>query len=130
MLVGQSGVGKSTLVNALVPDASAPSARSARSARAGTPRRRRSRCRCPAAGWVIDTPGIRSFGLAHVAADDVLAAFPDLAAGAEACPPGCDHSATADGAALDAWVAAGNAEPRRLESFRRLLRARSGEEHW
>ena len=51
--------------------AAARSAWSARSARAGTPRPARSRCGCPVAGphrpgWIIDTPGVRSFGLAHV----------------------------------------------------------------
>jgi ribosome biogenesis GTPase len=42
-------------------------------------------------GWVIDTPGIRSFGLAHVKADDVMLAFSDLAVAIEDCPRGCGH---------------------------------------
>jgi ribosome biogenesis GTPase len=81
----------------------------------------------PGGGAVIDTPGIRSFGLAHVSADDLLSAFADLAPGAEHCPPGCVHMDAADGCALDAWVAAGRTEPERLESYRRLAAARRDE---
>jgi ribosome biogenesis GTPase len=72
-------------------------------------------------GWVIDTPGIRSFGLAHVTPAVLLAAFPDLAEGAEDCPRGCTHRSPAEGCRLDEYVAAGNSTPGRLESFRRLL---------
>jgi ribosome biogenesis GTPase len=81
----------------------------------------------PGGGSVIDTPGIRSFGLAHVSADDLLRAFADLAPGAQQCPPGCAHQDAAHGCALDAWVAAGNAELERLESYRRLAGARLDE---
>ena len=83
--------------------------------------------RLPEGGWVIDTPGVRSFGLAHVDPDRLLLAFPELADGTEECPRGCTHDEPECG--LDAWVAAGNAGPSgrdRLESLRRLLRARSG----
>ena len=40
---------------------------------------------------VVDTPGIRSFGLAHIQPDDVLLAFSDLAEAIEDCPRGCGH---------------------------------------
>ena len=42
-------------------------------------------------GWVIDTPGIRSFGLAHIEPDDVVLAFSDLAEAIDDCPRGCGH---------------------------------------
>ncbi|EUA89462.1 hypothetical protein I551_4062 [Mycobacterium ulcerans str. Harvey] len=42
-------------------------------------------------GWVIDTPGIRSLGLAHIQPDDVLLAFTDLAEAIGDCPRGCGH---------------------------------------
>ena len=45
----------------------------------------------PGGGWVVDTPGIRSFGLAHVTPDDVVRAFADLATAIENCPRGCTH---------------------------------------
>jgi ribosome biogenesis GTPase len=79
----------------------------------------------PGGGWVIDTPGIRSFGLAHVTPADLLAAFPDLAEGAEDCPRNCTHRSPEEGCRLDAYVAGGHSTPGRLESFRRLLAARA-----
>jgi ribosome biogenesis GTPase len=76
-------------------------------------------------GWVIDTPGVRSFGLAHVGVDDLLWAFPDLEDGATQCPPGCEHLSADAGCTLDSWVAAGNSTPERLAAFRRLLASRA-----
>ena len=80
----------------------------------------------PDGGWVVDTPGIRSFGLAHVDAAVLLRAFPDLAAGTEQCPRGCTHDEPDCG--LDAWVASGGATRERLDSFRRLLRSAAARE--
>jgi len=126
VLVGHSGVGKSTLVNRLVPDAArAVGAVSA----VGKGRHVSSSAvalRLPdVPGWIIDTPGVRSFGLAHVSADSLLDGFSDLAPGSAGCPPQCGH--TGDGCALDGWVADGHADPRRLASYRRLLASRAGE---
>jgi ribosome biogenesis GTPase len=135
VLVGHSGVGKSTLVNRLVPEAEravgAVSAigkgrhTSTTAVALRLPRVGRKR---GDPGWIIDTPGVRSFGLAHVSADSLLHGFPDLVEASVDCPPGCGHTATSPGCALDAWVAAGRADPRRLASYRRLLASRSGEE--
>lgn len=128
VLVGHSGVGKSTLVNALVPDA----ARATSEVNPVTGRGRHTSSSAIALelpggdGWIIDTPGVRSFGLAHVKPDDVLAAFPDLIEGDAGCPPHCTHRQ--DDCALDAWVAAGHAAPSRLDSLRRLLASRDAEE--
>jgi ribosome biogenesis GTPase / thiamine phosphate phosphatase len=90
-LVGHSGVGKSTLVNRLVPDASRATA-----AVSGVGKGRHTSSSAvalplPGGGWVVDTPGIRSFGLAHVRPDDVIRAFGDLAEAIAACPRGCTH---------------------------------------
>lgn len=131
VLVGHSGVGKSTLVNALVPNADRATATvsgvgkgrhtSTNAVALRLPgRRKRSR----GDGWVVDTPGVRSFGLAHVTAEDVLSAFDDLAPGTAGCPPGCDHLGPP--CALDAYVASGHSSVERLASFRRLLLSRAG----
>jgi len=76
---------------------------------------------------VVDTPGVRSFGLAHVDPDRLLRAFPDLIGGTAECPRGCTHDEPECG--LDDWVAtgrAGSSGAARLESLRRLMRARAG----
>ena len=124
VLVGHSGVGKSTLVNALIPDAGRATGEVSAVGRGRHTSSSAVALPLPGGGWVIDTPGIRSFGLAHVTAADLLAAFPDLAEGAEECPPNCAHRSAADGCHLDEYVAEGNSTAGRLASFRRLLEAR------
>jgi ribosome biogenesis GTPase len=127
VLIGHSGVGKSTLVNALVPDADRDVGR----VNAVTGRGRHTSTSAVMlalpghAGWIIDTPGIRSFGLAHVRPEDLIEAFPDLDEMTEDCPRGCTHGADEPECGLDAAVARGEADPDRVGSFRRLLEARS-----
>ena len=133
VLAGHSGVGKSTLINALVPGAE----RATGDVNVVTGRGRHVSTSAvvldlPDGGQVVDTPGVRSFGLAHVDVDRVVAAFPDLAAGIAECPRGCQHEAPGPGdiddevahCALDDWVAEGHADAARLDSLRRLLAAR------
>ncbi len=124
-LIGHSGVGKSTLVNALVPDAER-----ATGAVTGVGKGRHTSTsvvalRVPYGGWIVDTPGVRSFGLAHVTADDLLESFDDLLPATADCPPGCNHHAAGIGCALDDLAARGGASAGRLESFRRLLASRA-----
>ncbi|MGH3170543.1 MAG: ribosome small subunit-dependent GTPase A [Trebonia sp.] len=128
VMIGQSGVGKSTLVNTLIPDA----ARAVGHVNAVTGKGRHTSSSAVALelpawrgsdddpGWLIDTPGVRGFGLGHVTPDRIAEAFGDLAAGTADCPPGCDH--LSEGCGLDAWAASHHAEAR-LDSLRRLLRA-------
>lgn len=128
VLIGHSGVGKSTLVNALVPTAE----RATGGVNAVTGRGRHTSSSAVAlplagGGWVVDTPGVRGFGLAHVRPENLIRAFEDLDRVAQDCPRGCTHTADAPDCALDAWVAtgaAGAAGEARLASFRRLLASR------
>ena len=122
--VGHSGVGKSTLVNALVPEANRAVGRvndvtgrgrhtssSTVSLRIGT-------------GWIVDTPGVRSFGLGHIDPSNILRSFTDLAALAEDCPRGCTHLPDAPDCAIIEGVEGGRLGElgaQRLESFQRLI---------
>lgn len=123
---GSSGVGKSTLVNRLVPDADRAIGLVGDTGRGRHTSSSAVALALPGGGWVVDTPGVRSLGLGAVSPDRVVGAFPDLAEGVEHCPPRCTHLSAAEGCSLDDWVAAGHAEPERLVSLRRLLLAREG----
>jgi ribosome biogenesis GTPase / thiamine phosphate phosphatase len=125
VLVGHSGVGKSTLVNGLVPGTD----RAIGHVNIVTGRGRHTSTsvvalRLPFGGWVVDTPGIRSFGLAHVDVNRIIEAFPDLAALTGPCPRGCTHGEGAPECGLDLALASGETDAARVESFRRLLASR------
>ncbi|WP_203795160.1 ribosome small subunit-dependent GTPase A [Actinoplanes couchii] len=151
VMVGHSGVGKSTLVNRLVPDAlravgvvsaigkgrhtstsavalRLPSVGKGGSVDKAGPGKKAGKGKDP--GWIVDTPGIRSFGLAHVSAESLLHGFPDLVEGTLEDQPNCGHTAADTGCTLDAWVADGRADERRLASYRRLLASRAGDGDW
>jgi ribosome biogenesis GTPase len=120
VLLGHSGVGKSTLVNRLVPEAERAVGEVTDIGRGRHISTQSVALPLQGGGWVIDTPGIRSFGLAHIEPDDVVMAFSDLAEAIEDCPRGCGHmGAPADPeCALDALT---GPAARRVAAARRLL---------
>lgn len=121
VLIGHSGVGKSTLVNALIPGVG----RAIGHVNEVTGKGRHTSTSAialelPGGGWIIDTPGVRSFGLSHVRPDSVLGAFGDLAEFTHDCPRGCSHDGASPECGLDLAVADGRLAPERLESLRRM----------
>jgi ribosome biogenesis GTPase len=129
-LLGHSGVGKSTMVNALTGATRATGHVNAVTGRGRHTSSSAVALRLPGAAagsWIVDTPGVRSFGLAHVDTEGVVNAFEDLVPATADCPRGCTHADGEPGCALDAWVAdghAGECGATRLESLRRLLASR------
>ena len=128
VLLGHSGVGKSTLVNVLVPDAF----REVGVVNAVTGRGRHTSASAwmlalPGGGWIVDTPGIRSFGLAHVDPDKLIEAFPDLDDLTADCPRGCTHGEGEPECGLDE---ATGTQRERVLSFRRLLASREAGEQY
>lgn len=125
VLVGHSGVGKSTLINQLVPTAD----RQTGHVNQVTGRGRHTSTSVaafalPGGGWIVDTPGIRSFGLAHINSEELLAGFVDLWEASRNCPRGCSHRGDSPDCYLDEWARGNEFRQGRLESFRRLLDSR------
>ncbi|WP_156745619.1 GTPase RsgA, partial [Mycobacterium sp. ACS4054] len=122
VLLGHSGVGKSTLVNRLVPQAERAVGEVTDIGRGRHTSTQSVALPLATSGWVIDTPGIRSFGLAHIEPDDVLMAFSDLAEAIEDCPRGCGHMGPPADPECALDTLSGPAA-RRVAAARRLLAA-------
>ena len=133
VVVGHSGVGKSTLVNAIAPGAGLATGHV--NAVTGRGRHTSTAVRAialnpddRAAGWIIDTPGVRSFGLGHVRPENLVRSFQDLWAVIETCPRDCSHLAGAPDCELDAAIDDGRlgaAGAGRVDSLRRLMASAS-----
>lgn len=126
VLIGHSGVGKSTLVNALLDS----DARAVGDVNDVTGRGRHTSSSAVAlklpdidghtnSGWIIDTPGVRSFGLRHIDRDRVIGSFSDFADVINKCAKNCSHDEV--GCELDAWAGSDLARKDRVKSLRSLL---------
>ena len=122
MLVGQSGMGKSTLTNALVPE----SARPTRTISESTGEGRHTTVstalfRIPGSGELIDSPGVRDYAPPPVEDSQVQVGWPEILALAPRCRfNNCLHLRE-PGCAVTAAVAANRIPPRRYESYKRLI---------
>jgi ribosome biogenesis GTPase / thiamine phosphate phosphatase len=124
VLIGQSGMGKSTIVNALVPSAGAATREISRFLDSGRHTTSATRLyRLDDRSVVIDSPGVEAFGLAHLSRAEIERGFPEIAALAGRCRFGdCRHRAE-PGCAVRAAVDSGAIAARRLELLHRILDA-------
>lgn len=124
VLIGQSGMGKSTLLKALVPEAEVRIREISAFLSSGKQSTTASRLYAIGPGTeLIDTPGLSEFGLAGLSTQDIAEGFADIAPLAAQCRfRDCRHL-TEPGCAVSAAAAAGTLSGRRLELYRRIVAA-------
>lgn len=124
VFVGQSGMGKSTLVNALIPGTNAATREISTFLASGKHTTTNARLyRLDEDSTVIDCPGLQEFGLAHLEWREIASGFREFSPYAGQCRyPDCRHL-TEPGCAISAAVAAGAIHERRLELYRRIITA-------
>lgn len=122
VLVGQSGMGKSTLTNALVPEAEAATREVSTALDSGKHTTTHARLYpLPGGGSLIDCPGLQEFGLAHLTLGEIEHGFRELRPFLGLCRfRDCRHDAE-PGCAVKAGVGDGRVAARRLEHFRQLV---------
>jgi ribosome biogenesis GTPase len=122
VLVGQSGMGKSTLVNALVPGAAAPTREISAALGAGRHTTTHARLyHLGAESHVIDSPGMQEFGLHHLSGRDMAEAFPEFRPYLGSCRFNDCRHAGEPGCAIAQAAESGAINPRRLAFYRGML---------
>ncbi|MFC3608623.1 small ribosomal subunit biogenesis GTPase RsgA [Stutzerimonas tarimensis] len=124
VFVGQSGVGKSSLVNSLLPGIDTRVGALSELTGKGTHTTTTARLfHFPGGGQLIDSPGIREFGLGHVSRDDVEAGFIEFRDLLGRCRfRDCKHDREPGCALLEA-LDQGRIQPQRMDSYRHILRS-------
>ena len=130
VLVGQSGMGKSTIINTLAPGTATRTEEVSTSLRAGRHTTTATTLYpLPALGegtWIVDSPGMKAFGLPHVAPDVLEHAFVELRPLIGKCRfRDCRHDQE-PGCAMQDAVARGEVQPFRLALLHRLIRESAG----
>lgn len=121
VFVGQSGVGKSSLVNQLLGESITVQEVSAATGKGRHTTTRAQLYHLPAGGELIDSPGIREFGLWHIDPEEVVAGFPEFVPHLGQCRfRDCRHREE-PGCALRAAVESGEVLARRLKSYHNIL---------
>ncbi len=129
VLVGQSGMGKSTIINALLPDARVATREISVFLASGRHTTTQARLyRLDADSTLIDCPGLQEFGLHHLSLQDIEAGFVEFRRFLGQCRfQNCRHLSE-PGCALTQAAAEGAIHPRRLDMFRRICRAETGQQ--
>ncbi|MEM6301276.1 MAG: small ribosomal subunit biogenesis GTPase RsgA [Pseudomonadota bacterium] len=122
ILVGQSGVGKTTLLNALIPETNERVGELSVDKEKGRHTTTTARLfEIPTGGSLIDSPGIREFGLQHLDRADVEQGFREFRTAVEPCRfRDCRHQGE-PGCGLEQAVAANKIHPSRLASYRHIV---------
>jgi ribosome biogenesis GTPase len=131
VLVGQSGMGKSTIVNALIPDAGAITAEISAALDSGRHTTTHARLyHLDEKSQLIDSPGLQEFGLHHLAQQDIAEAFTEFRPLLGACRfRNCRHLSE-PGCAISEAQSSGKIDMRRLASYRKLVaEIDSGKQH-
>jgi ribosome biogenesis GTPase len=121
VFVGHSGVGKTSLINLLAPEYERATGKVNDVTGKGKHTSSSAKAIPVSGGWIVDTPGVRTFGLRGIDANGLLKGFADLADAAKECPRDCSHLETAPDCELDVSVQTGKLSAQRLDSFRRLV---------
>ncbi|PUB10663.1 ribosome small subunit-dependent GTPase A [Yoonia sediminilitoris] len=120
-LTGSSGVGKTTIANALTGGSALTRDIREDDARGRHTTTGRSLHHLPTGGWLIDTPGMRGLGVADVAYG-IDTTFPEISELAAKCKfRDCDHESE-PGCAVQAAIQSGSVDPERLKRFKKLKR--------
>lgn len=130
VLLGHSGVGKSTLVNKLLGnekratgDVNDVTGRGRHTSSSAIALKLDAQNANEHSGWIVDTPGVRSFGVAHVEATRVISAFSEFTEAITHCPKNCSHNE--ESCALNNWPDLTPQNLARLESLRRVISSNS-----